>query len=119
MLAVHWVYEGLVAVAEVGREPAGHFGEGFGGPCSVGEVEGFEGAVFFRGVFEPVWELGMLLNSCGRWTYMVALLVFYLLHRQTGGSGNSSSTASDRRRTVSVLFGRERGMIKTAGVFAV
>jgi hypothetical protein len=53
LLSVHWRGIALVAIAQTGLQPPRGLFNRLGGPLAVGEVEGGERSVFFRGVLEP------------------------------------------------------------------
>jgi hypothetical protein len=54
LLAVHGVYQALVAVAEIGRQPSRSLVDGLGGPLAVGQVKRLELGVFLPWFLEPV-----------------------------------------------------------------
>lgn len=69
--AYHRVRQGLVAIAEAAREPAGRLLDGLVGPLPVGQVDGLEGRVLLRGVLEPGVagrvSIGLIREKTARW----------------------------------------------------
>jgi hypothetical protein len=53
LLAVHRVYQGLVAITQVGRQPTRRLLDGLAGPLAIWDVERLEGLVFCGGIREP------------------------------------------------------------------
>ena len=59
LLRPHRVEQGLIAIAQIGGEPARGMGDGAGGPLPVGQRNLGEGAVFDRRIGEHGHGLGL------------------------------------------------------------
>jgi hypothetical protein len=49
----HWVYQTLVPIAQIGREPPRGFVDGLGGPLSIRKVDSRKLPVLLGGVLKP------------------------------------------------------------------
>ena len=56
----HGIWQCLITVSKIGREPSGGLGDGLVGPCSVRKCYSFESLVLFRRVFQ---HIGVRLGS--------------------------------------------------------
>jgi hypothetical protein len=66
LLAVHRIDQRLVAVAQIGREPARRLGDGARRPFAVGQIDLREGAVFGRRVTQHISVLAARGRRSGR-----------------------------------------------------
>ena len=55
--AYHWINQTLVAVSEVGRQPARRLVDGFGRPLPVWQMQRLEVTILLRGICKH-WHLG-------------------------------------------------------------
>jgi hypothetical protein len=72
LFGAHRIDQRLVAVAQVGREPARRLRDRARGPLAVGQVDGLERSVLDRGIFQHGHDgisLGILRPECLGWVW--------------------------------------------------